>query len=161
MISATVDWGSVPDWVTASATGLGFLGALVLLRRQLVAYRAGEEDRRREHAVGVGAWVDLDNYANLVLHVRNDGRAPIYDCFVTLTFQGAKEGMIITRSFKSIPSNVTRDAPLGGHSLYPDHDPDVSLWFRDSAGQQWLREADGKLQELPDDWQPPSRLDVE
>ena len=57
---AQAEFGTVPDWLAAVGTLLAFVVALRLLFKELAAHREQEEDRRRNQASLVTAWmIDL------------------------------------------------------------------------------------------------------
>lgn len=74
-------FGTVPEWIAAVSTFLGFGFGLVLLRRQLNAMREAETERLVEYArrVSVAAWTVPEN-GTLAVNVTNHAPGPIFDC---------------------------------------------------------------------------------
>jgi len=85
---AQAEWGTVPDWVTAFGTLAAFAVALRLLAKELAARREYEEDRRRDQARLVAAWVErfiaMAPTNQYVVVLRNGSEEPVYDLRVTM-----------------------------------------------------------------------------
>jgi hypothetical protein len=87
---ATVELGTVPDWVAAGGTVFAFFVALRLLDKELEVRREQQEDRRSEQARLVSQWIPepereghTPNFVFAVI-VRNGGEEPIYNVTITM-----------------------------------------------------------------------------
>lgn len=171
-----MEWGSVPEWVGAIGTTGAFVAGLVLLGKELQEHRSRRAERRLEAASQVSTWWEYDRSrsgdpapsigkgvksfytAFWALHVRNGGPAPVYDCTV---YVGPR------KDFQQLPDSYFFPVVAGGTTLSENlDDMEIELWhdedkgllakdvwaevtFTDPSGRSWLRDAYGRLVELP------------
>ena len=144
MTSVAVAWGTVPDWLAAVGT-VGALGvALVLLAKELRARREASEDRVREHARYVAAWLDeppSSSPALLLLH--NGGQEPAYECIVKWTQGGYDEPQQLA-AFAVLPPGETLGAPVTTPA-FMSLLPPLTIFFTDARGIRWQRDPGGQL----------------
>jgi hypothetical protein len=142
--SLAVAWGTIPDWLAAVGT-VGALGvALVLLAKELRARREAIEDRVREHARYVAAWLgEQPSSSPGLLAVHNGGQEPAYECIVKWTHSGYDEPPQLA-AFAVLPPGETMHAtvtPPAFMSLLPP----LTIFFTDARGIRWRRDPGGQL----------------
>jgi hypothetical protein len=156
--SRHLDYGNVPTWVVALAA---VIGARFAYRAHALARRREQRfdvEQRWAQAVRVGAWlgditVNGTNWpvAETGFIVRNASELPIYD----LTVWASLGPVLHRRSWTvaNVPPGEDAQAQLPeevrsgrvGHG----YSPRPVIAFRDTAGRQWHRDADGRLREGP------------
>jgi hypothetical protein len=150
-LAAGPDWGTVPDWLAAIGTLAAFGVALRLLAKELAVRREQEEDRRRNQARLVAAWVTLKEVSETEVRysvvVRNGSDEPVFDglCVVVpsaTAFEWEVRWLIL-------PPHETKEDDLRlpeklWRSLW---DAAIELSFTDAAGRRWIRYPDGRLVE--------------
>jgi len=87
MVLASVEWGTVPDWLAAIGTvGALLAGAAILnkqrtsLEQQAEMFQWQAEERERGQALRVTGWVERVDEDKIVGHVANGSDEPIYSC---------------------------------------------------------------------------------
>lgn len=143
--ASDVDWGSVPDWLSALGAlfNLIFLG--VALLREIRLRRAEEERRDRErrdlearHARRVSVAVRDSSGLRLDLEVANDGDGPIFDVVPGLSGAQVRNPVRIRR----IGAGEVSNAEVGSTSLLRGDSAVVpSVTFTDVDGLRWSRTA--------------------
>jgi hypothetical protein len=164
LLAAGPDWGTVPDWLAAVGTLAAFAVALRLLAKELAVRREAEEDRRRDQARLISAWLadpeDIDRNVWLMIIATNGSDEPIYGFHAVLVpsespFTDDPEaglGQVGTAQFRreTLPPKettrgmfqVVKDGIVTGVMPGP-----VSISFTDAAGRRWKRYPDGRLVE--------------
>ena len=139
-VIAAVDWGSVPEWIGATLTGLALIiGALV--------FRAERRDRISETARRVFVTYQEDR----TLLVRNDGPAPVQQISINLS-----ELILDAVPGRTVAFLTIADLQPGERQVCePILDPGESLprttayaldWrFVDGDGRAWHRDWRGTL----------------
>lgn len=145
-----IEWGTVPDVVTAVATTLGFLFGLLLLRAQLRAHqqaeadrKLGEKERRERHVRAVG--VIARPIAGTTIHVRvsNDFPAPIQNCYVKVYgLHGQLGDPILLGTVEQGGADGRKTVPRGQRVT------NAEVLFRDSAGLYWRKTMQGDYEEV-------------
>lgn len=138
-----MQWGTVPDWLVAVSTFLGFGFGLVLLRRQLAGLREIDAQRRLQYArnVSVSAWIVPEN-GSLALNITNHSPGPIYGCKIRVV--GAGNKILRRYEYEAV-------APTG---QYKGDDPPTEkidhteMEFTDPNGVRWLLMSSGHLTEV-------------
>lgn len=163
-----VQWGNVAEWLAATFTGFAFLVTLILLRQEMHARAATEQDRRREDAERVAAWWHFgesmgSSEDEVVINVRNAGDTPVYDAVV---FIGPAIEPIPYPSRNAIdvhigiiPPEETAKEAIPARTVELDiesEEPDehgfyrggfIELAFTDSSGRFWRRNRRGQLEQ--------------
>lgn len=161
-----LDWGNVPDWISAISTAIALAGAagaayaafkqLRILEQQEVA----RQDRDKQaDAAGVAIWarVGADDDLPVIRYINVSGK-PIYE--LTIWIQTPSHTFLVHRTVTG-PAQETRLMRKGTKEIYAaaeeaGYHPDwASLLesgqlqcasrFRDTANRWWLREFDGGL----------------
>jgi hypothetical protein len=150
-------WGTFPEWLAAIGTLLAFAVALRLLFKELEARREAQEDRRRNQARLVAAWITSkwasETELRFTLVVRNGSDEPIYDgrCVVVPSTNriASDPMMVFDWEFRwlVLPPQETKEDDLRlpeklWRSLW---DAGTTLSFTDAAGRRWTRYPDGRL----------------
>lgn len=158
---ADVRWGTLPEAITAIATLGGFGYGLVLLKKQLQAYEAAEEERkesdrrrarseierheRHVRAVGVSAEpVRGGDIHYLSVRVTNDFSAPMHNCLVRL-YGHDGERLADPIVYGTVGNGVAEkklSAPPG-HAV-----ANADVIFFDYLGTNWRKTAQGRFEEI-------------
>jgi hypothetical protein len=170
---AKAEWGTIPDWVTAFGTLAAFFVALRLLAKELAARREYEEDRRRDQARLVNAWLAYKTYGRRPGRVagKNRSEKSVYDLTATTVTAGSPW----VSDPESLWLGSDEDLPDASPDLrkvhaqriqwpilnpgetreYVSSDPDsshgyvvIGLFFTDSRGRLWKRLPNGTLTEV-------------
>lgn len=163
-------WGTAPDYIAALGTVGAFIAGLRLLRKELEARRDGVEDRRAAQARLVAAWVspshpevDPDGSNPRTVYyilTRNGSSEPVTDVWVRTRRRGG--GVNLSKSLDTPVKPLSEIRRLNAYSVIaPDTTeaerreaekspiPDeVEIEFTDSAGHEWIRHPNGRLQLL-------------
>ena len=168
-----VQWGTVPDWFSAvgSVAALFFAGGAawaairgmrqqdLQIRRMEASERRREEEREREQASQVAAWIILETGAlPSVICVNASGR-PVYN--VLLTMRAGSLTLACDYAVKgpdAAPKKLnyaTGQLLEMGHpsdtdwtTLYRSGDLRVSMRYQDVVGKIWERSEEGRLRLL-------------
>lgn len=149
-----IQWGNVAEWIAALAALFGFVGAFVLLKRQLKTYEAEHEDRIRRLAEGVSVWSRRTpgpdgSTIEVAVFAKNAGQGPVYRAAIRVMHQGAP----VIGDFGTLAPGETRHTTLGVPSVLQlitdTTDPPVEIYFTDGAGRHWLRDFSGDLEQRP------------
>lgn len=160
------EWGTVPDWVEALATvvaagaaiGAG-RWALRLLEVEQRRDERLEEERRREQASHVGAYID----AARIVHIVNASKQPVHDLNVRVDIVGRKHPIEFPYTLgpsKEWPEELKDQARDDFNAaLVADGAPPsrLEMAFTDGQGVRWRRELNGRLSEVfpgHSDWSP-------
>jgi hypothetical protein len=169
MLAAGLDWGTVPDWLAGIGTLAAFFVALRVLAKELEARLEQAEDRRREQARLVSAWVSTpedDLPPEFTLIVRNGSNEPVYQVKASMVPYDSPYGSD-PEDGTGQPRSVVETSEIlpPGKDWQTYFDPrsrivpgPVSMSFTDAAGRRWTRYPDGRLVE-PDRPQRRSRKD--
>ncbi len=135
---SSINWGTVPDWVTGLLTAATlFLAVMILLGDRRRAKRA-EADAFSTWPVFMGthAVPDLPDYA-VELHAYNAGDKPILYTMVMVR-PGSPQHALQTMSTKPIPPQTEVVSKIGFDNIW--YDSPLLIQFRDARGQTWLRD---------------------
>jgi hypothetical protein len=163
--AGVVEWGDVPTWVQAAATVSLFAAAVVAgwythriykiekLRDDRIA-----QERRAHQANRVAAWVEIQSEQCVIANLSN---LPIY--YVTLVYAVVDDHgyrhLGSVRGFEILPpGTATRPVPqeIRGSDLWAQINDGISrqesalrvqVHFVDSAGQHWVRNYNGGLED--------------
>lgn len=158
--------GDLAGWVTAVGT-VGSLAALTVAR---IRDRAEARDQhRRAQAQLISGWyggterrtreIAPDQAPPSKMYVLNRSDAPVYRVVVTLAFLSGtppKTGEEWVRQAGSMPfGKAFGSVPPGKYRIDVDSGwaasgarPGVEVAFTDAAGRNWIRRADGRLNEI-------------
>lgn len=155
-----MNWGAIPDWVSAVATAFALVFAVLAVvsarrthaiesRRDVVneeARRTQEAFARRSQAALVSAWWGRDD-TRWGGYVRNSSEAPVYQAHLTVigpddAADGAKVHFPVMPPDEKAAFHPIA-VPPGGESARR-----VILSFTDAAGVRWMRNRYGRLTEL-------------
>ena len=150
--------GTIPDWLAAVGTLGAFAVALWLLFKELAARREQEEDRRREQARLVTAWMMSKPLSRTeersAIVIRNGSDEPVFDGWCVLvasTSRFASERKPVfdwELRWRVLPPHETLEDELDlPQLLTPPWDARIRLSFTDAAGRRWTRYPDGRLVE--------------
>ncbi|MFJ4105701.1 hypothetical protein [Amycolatopsis japonica] len=171
----SLDWGSVPSWLTGAGSVAALFFAAGAARaavrstktqaKQLEKFEreaeAREQDLKREQANQVAAWVVLDEEALPSVQCINGSGRPVYN--VTLTchmnthtvscLYAVKKPDSESKQLNYATKKVRECSALISDSgtwdeLYRQGHLKVSMKFLDIAGIWWRRDEKGKLHEL-------------
>lgn len=174
-----MDWGSIPDWISAVATASAFVAAAfaaVPAYRQLKILEAQDAARRAREAeadaasVAIWARTGTDDGLPLLRYINLSGK-PIYE--LTIWVATPEQRYLIYRTVTG-PQSTTREmrqatAELRAAARASGYEPNWSELldrsqlrcasrFRDSANRWWLRDFDGRLRSAADNQGVPERL---
>ncbi|WCN83165.1 hypothetical protein [Micromonospora sp. LH3U1] len=142
---ANVDFGNVPTWIS----GLGTTGALlinsILLRKAFKERGEMLEEKRRDQASLVTAWLDPDSRS---IKIRNGSEAAIDNCFVFIDSRTGdkKEFDLVEYWVGAVPPKATNE--VAPRTEQPRHWKLNGVQFQDSRGRLWTRDWMNGLQEL-------------
>lgn len=150
-----MDWGDVPTWLGAIGTVGTLVAAIFVVSREQRAAARNDDERRRNQASQVAAWARIEPGGRIgglevQLYVRNASKQPVYDVLAAIQDGGTGEG-VATDSLAVLPPGETEVRAQAGalrHFLRDSKvtgSPAVTMSFRDSAGQAWQRDLDGRL----------------
>jgi len=153
---AQAELGTVPDWLAAVGTLLAFVVALRLLFKELAAHREQEEDRRRNQASLVTAWMMSKPLSRTeersAIMIRNGSDEPVFDGWCVLVastsrFASEREPVFDWEfRWRVLPPHETLEDELDlPQLLTPPWDARIRLSFTDAAGRRWTRYPDGQL----------------
>ncbi|MBM4822749.1 MULTISPECIES: hypothetical protein [Streptomyces] len=143
-MASRIEWGSVPTWVGALSF---FVGAL--------SFVGGQQDKRREHASKVGAWIADgigEHKGKYFIVVTNAGTVPTFEIKV----KDAESGETLLE-LPELLGTVRKEVKKNGQSWHPvkkeitvfepQHgvisvkivvgEPAVCLELRDALGREW------------------------
>ena len=132
-----LQFGTVPDWVTAISTSLAFLVASVVLYLSI-------NERRKAQASEVAAWLEREVVA-VKLVVANSSDLPVYEIIVIPQFLGRTYETIFIPLMEPKEKWSVRNIPVPGTSHVSNEFLGVEIEFNDSAGRRWKRDRNGKL----------------
>jgi len=154
------DWGSVPDWVQTVGNLVILVTAFEAIRRERQRTRVLEREqleqsrqRDLELVSGVSAWPEDWSSRDVRLVCRNGCAEPIYDVTIQVSevSTGAPPDRSDPQGTKSIfmmrPGEEVETSIDLLHTV-PDQ-PLVEMVFRDTRGNRWWRQVDGRLLPLP------------
>lgn len=149
ILGLNVDLGTVPDWVTAAATVIGFAVALwILLRFQLDKEKRDRWDRALDRAKVVAIHRDKDPHGRDMLYVDNRSDVPLSEPWV-IWYAPDPSG---STSFHSALMAPDANEAIPAYSDVPwcraDEQPDgaVALFgWRDADGYRWQVTSDRRL----------------
>lgn len=134
--------------------------SLFLLRQGQADRRKLAEDAERQQARQVSAWADWHDKGELVtfakprlpaVFVRNSSEAAVYD--VIVDYRAPIDGALYRFGVGPVPPGETRVHGIDyDGSLEAGWEPAAlfaRVYFRDSAGRRWLRDALGRLRVDP------------
>ncbi|MEU3456732.1 hypothetical protein ABZ671_24485 [Micromonospora sp. NPDC006766] len=144
---ASIDYGSLPAWVSAIGTTGALLINSFLLRKALIERSEALAEKRREQAAKVTAWMDGPKRA---INVRNSSDAVVDQFFILLWCrkQGSEYGKLTDAelSVGELPPGETRE--MGIPWQEPIQWALTGIQFRDSAGRYWIRMVSTGLKEI-------------
>jgi cbb3-type cytochrome oxidase subunit 1 len=132
-----VQFGSVPDWITAIGTTLAFLIAFVVLSLDL-------RERRRHQATQVAAWFERSQ-SEAVLHIINSSDTPIYNVKMTPQLLGRDYDVISYPLVAPKADHIALKMELPGSHEVSNKYLSVQMSFADSGGRRWKRTSGGRL----------------
>jgi hypothetical protein len=135
--STHIQFGTVPDWVTATGTTLAFLVAFIVLALEIM-------ERHRSQASGVAAWLEREDEGAKV-RVANSSDVPIYNVRVTPQLLGSDYELISYALIRPKADFTALNIPVPGASDVSNDYLGVEIIFDDSAGRHWRRDRNGKL----------------
>ncbi len=155
MTLADIDWGTAPEWVAAIGTTGALIVALLVLKGELGQRHEQEQERRRDQASRVAAWleyesVDVTGVELPMVLMKNASESPVFMTEVLVHAPAGFDHGDCTVGAKSLPPNHTTRLRLPpGEWLFG------RLWFTDAAGRHWQRHAGGLLVEVEEEppWQ--------
>lgn len=174
---ASIELGSLADWIAALGTVGALIASLVVLRYEINVRRADSRERieeeRRSQARRISCWPlevkarrDVDEMgrslqgmggnSSVRVALRNASAEPAYDVVVHVRHTYEKSAGAMGSFPFLLPPDTTRevwvdgvDLPGGGLAGLPY----VELVFRDVKGRRWLRAHSGRLLEMDDERQ--------
>jgi hypothetical protein len=150
-----VEVGTLAEWFAAVGTIGAFVVALILLGRQMRAYRAAEDDRTRGQARGVAVWTRIagqhnSNEVRREIIVRNSSDTPIYNCVAFASQYWEPPEFNFSVQIGTLPpdEDCVTEIPEGELSD-PEvvRGPRVEVAFTDARGRHWRRLSSGELEE--------------
>lgn len=161
-----MNWGSVPDWISAVSTAVALLAAaaaaIAAFRQLRILERQNAERQdqdRQADAAAVALWVRVgaEDLLPVIRYINVSGK-PIYE--LTIWIQTPDRVFSVYRTVAG-PAQETRPMRQGSRELreaaersayHPDwltllneRRLQCASRFRDSANRWWLRDFDGKL----------------
>lgn len=137
--------------------------ALFLLRQGQVDRRELRHEKAREQATQVTAWADWHREDEFVTFARpqlpavmvaNSSAAAVFDVFVD--FRTPIAGLPVRAAIGPVPPGETRLRVIEYEGQLEDGWEPAALfprvYFRDSAGQRWIRDAMGRLRREDQVW---------
>jgi hypothetical protein len=141
-----VEYGTLPDWIEAVATALGFLFGLILLRNQLEEHRA----RDRQHAEKVSVTFGEEGLGSGITKVTvvNGGSAPIHNCLASLhAVTPTDDNKLVGQAdLRVIPAGESRSHNFGFSSVGVVVNAVVE--FTDANSKRWRRDVAGNITPL-------------
>ena len=150
-------WGDVATWVTGIATIALFIIGFLQIRNERMLRMKSEKElefrNRREQAERISSWIIRESQAgSLLIAILNQSPQPVYQVIVTVVVLG-QEGE--PRGHAPAGQVCIAVAPPGQGYIMVEADyhgmhrrPGVEIAFRDAAGRNWVRKADGELLEI-------------
>ena len=135
--STHIQFGTVPDWLTAIGTTLAFLVAFAVLALEIM-------ERHRSQAGGVAAWLERDDEGAKV-RVANSSDVPVYNVRVTPQLLGRDYEPISYALIRPKADFTALNIPIPGASDVSNNYLGVEMIFDDSSGRHWRRDRSGKL----------------
>lgn len=148
------------EWVSSAAdvfSAVGTVGAfgtgMYLLRKEHQREELQDDERRRDQAVKVSAWLephrDAHGVQQLAFHVHNASEMPIYEVSLSNQVPGADDDGDEVEFIGLVPpgQTVRRPAPKDWAKSYFAPEP-VEIEFLDSGGVLWRRDEQGVLTEV-------------
>ncbi|MFI6584575.1 extracellular solute-binding protein [Embleya sp. NPDC050493] len=154
-----VDWGAVPDWLSAAGSlfALAF-GAVALVVTRRTFRIESERDRinaeirhgqlasvRAAQATRLSAWWGQAPDGRWGTFVRNASEAPVYQVYVTVLGPDDHSDQAKVHHMVIPPAEQPRFCPVDISAAPPDTARRVKLTFTDGAGVRWLRNQYGAL----------------
>jgi hypothetical protein len=157
-VMGPVDWGNAPGWASVVVAliallfaGLGARAAIrgnanqqEQLEHQQKQLDEADEDKRREQANKVAAWVEIsDNKVAARLVINNGSDLPVYNVRV-LTFGDISNRAVQILKFPTLGPGKEYGQSFG----IPLEDISIiraTIQFSDAAGVRWTRGPDGQL----------------
>lgn len=148
--------GSLGQWVSAVGTTSAFMVTFLQLRRNIRERRDSDEDKLREQATAVSAWVsdvaqDASSYYTTLVVLRNGSKDPIYDVWCRSYTDDTKNGSFEDAHLPLIAPESKEQLLFETRAMSSFGDgaqPQVELTFRDTREATWLRERTGLLSRL-------------
>ncbi|NLU80370.1 hypothetical protein HCA58_18715 [Micromonospora sp. HNM0581] len=153
---ANIDYGNMPTWISAIGTTGALLISTVLLRKALKERTEALDEKKRDQASKVSAWMDGESRS---IRVRNGSEAVVDECFVFVWFKrsglppGSNEVTRAELPIIAVPPMTTREIELPWEE--PLQWSLSGVQFRDSKGRRWKRSMGEGLVELLPPWEAP------
>lgn len=174
-ISAVVDWGDAPTWLTGLATVALFVAALAAALYARNTWRHQVQETIQQQAERVSGWVEREylpgGARDFSVIVSNDSAQPVYEMVCTVHGIGPEVEVpapnlrdatrsIIPPGSRAIVARLPieqaqRATRIAGTHLGEVDDRGVlpsdllvEVIFRDSRGARWARRTDGSLERL-------------
>jgi hypothetical protein len=146
LMLSEVIWADIPAWIGAVGTVGTLATGMILFGNQM-------RDRRRQYASRVAVWVDPYTLGEagdfqLILHVKNDGEQPIYDCLIKSASSPAQTPIHVLAPGQEVdPISVGAgdDVVRWLDSL---NDVRFEVSFVDAEGRRWMRNERGRLRRV-------------
>ena len=150
-------WGDVATWVTGIATIALFIIGFLQIRNERILRMKSEKElefrNRRKQAEHISSWIIRESpLGSLLLAILNQSLQPVYQVIVSVVVLGQE---IELRDFAPAGQVCIAVAPPGlgfikveayYHGMF--RRPGVEIAFRDTAGRNWIRKADGGILEI-------------
>lgn len=154
-----MDMEDASTFVSLVTATVATLVSLFLLHQGQVDRRQLRREQERSQAQQVSSWGDWysDDFMTFAqprvpaVFVANASSAAVYDVFVD--FRAPNTGAMLRKSIGPIPPGERRMAQIDFEGSLGEEWEPASLFprvfYRDSAGQRWLRDGIGRLREDP------------
>lgn len=155
-----LQWGDVATWVTGVATVSLFIVGFIQICRERQSRIASEIKREnheiREQAEHISSWIakETESDGQLWIAILNQSSRPVYQVIVSLVMiqgSGPHEGIDTPpqdRVCLSVapPGQVYTSLPADYHGM--NRHPGIEIAFKDGAGKNWVRKANGDLEPI-------------
>jgi hypothetical protein len=150
-------WGDIATWVTGIATiALFIIGFLQIRNERKMRIKSEKElefHNKRKQAEHISSWVIRESpLGSLLLAILNQSLQPVYQVIVTIMALG-QEGE--PKGYNLAGQVCIAVAPPGLGYIIVEADyhgmfrrPGVEIAFRDTAGRNWVRKANGGILEI-------------
>jgi hypothetical protein len=150
-MTATVDMGSLPDWVSAVGTLGAFAVALYLLYRELINRQIEREERLKDQASLVSGWgiiSSVDSGTICTAVVRNSSNQLIYKCRIEARIEATsrkRPPRLAYAMWYVVPPGGEEQSSWKLDRYHPSQWPAIELTFIDARGNTWRRKSTGEL----------------
>lgn len=148
----TPQFGTIPDWVTAATTIVGFSFGLRLLSKDITARKNAEEDRRMQYARAVAAQTEIISGGQARLTWSNGGTSPVFNALVKIFFVSQtstkhdRDPFVQPHSLGTLMPGEMKEKRFGPpHDLVPTK---TQIEFTDVFTRRWRNDSNGNLEEL-------------